>query len=1197
MKRYLLATILLGSQIMLHAQNGYWEEAKGPFGGNVGIVQTNTNVVYAQHEYSIHRSDDYGEHWERIYVTEVDSTDYGQEELIIGASGTFYKIVAYFDGSSSIVRNLFTSADEGQTWALKNDTLQAYRIFETPSGALIGLDPLNNRIFKSNNGGSSWQLVYSSFQLTVLYSGNIHQTPNGKILLSPNLGDEFLYSDNNGTTWLEGTTPFFYSNSNLAASGTMLAINRLGPDQSDLYRSADLGNTWDTISFNLGPNGNLNNIVNLNNGDILLSSTSNLFVSSDDGISWNPLPLNAEQASSFSVNYPLPNGDILGIEREALVRSSDGGNTWSFSAFGMHNATVKALNIPSQNIQFAVTNSGLWQTTDDGENWERILADTSTSFLYSEHPLAVINTDSFAVKMGKNIWASLDGGQSFGNITPVGGLSKGNIFAAPTGQVFCTGVDGVMKMSSLGAAWSLVMPDLTIVDIEEHPSGHFYAMTTPNDFSSQAQTLWRSQDGGQTWGVVNTLAIPSDFRMDLSASITGALYVTGYFDHSMKVAISEDEAQSWVYKVIPDNYTLGEITINDRGQIFTESLDPLTRMLASADDGDSWYYLPSYLFNPYPSFLNPVLSPDGHLYSIFSNGLLLRTKTSTEEGAYIRGQVTRDADLDCSTHDAQEPLKNWGVELKGENTYYNATNENGRYTFFVDTGYYAIKTIVPQKIWWSLCDTVQEIDATALFDSDTANFVALPLANCPLMTVNVAIPQLRRCFDNQIFIEYCNSGTELADSARVDVILDPYLAFVSSAQPHEILGGNAIRFFVGDVPSGDCGQFSMTVHVDCDSTVIGQTHCITAHGFPDTLCVPVPSWSGANIEASIACQDSVLQVKLQNTGTAPSQLLDYIIIEDDVVLFSGEKNYAPGESFTMDYPANGSTWRVESNQEPGHPFSYLALAFTEGCGGFNSLGFINQFPVNGIQPSWHRMCVENIGSYDPNDKQGFPTGTGSEHDIRPGQTIDYLIRFQNTGTDTAFTVVIRDTLTTFLDPLSIRPGASSHLYTWDLSGQGVITFTFNNIMLPDSNVNEATSHGFIQFNISPRSDTPLGSSIENEAAIYFDFNAPIFTNTTWHTIEKSPLKSELFPEPKSPVGGLDIWPNPFTESTRIQLDPKVTGMNTLKLWDGQGNMVFQKTCSGAVINLYLPQLPAGFYWAEMRDKKGILVGQGKIVKQ
>ena len=81
------------------------------------------------------------------------------------------------------------------------------------------------------------------------------------------------------------------------------------------------------------------------------------------------------------------------------------------------------------------------------------------------------------------------------------------------------------------------------------------------------------------------------------------------------------------------------------------------------------------------------------------------------------------------------------------------------------------------------------------------------------------------------------------------------------------------------------------------------------------------------------------------------------------------------------------------------------------------------------------------------------------------------------------------------------------------------------------------------------------------------------------------------------MGWLNIWPNPFIESTRIQLDPKVAGVNTLKLLDVQGNLVFQKTCSGANIPLNLPQLPAGLYWAEVRDKKGNLVGQGKILKQ
>ncbi len=317
----------------------------------------------------------------------------------------------------------------------------------------------------------------------------------------------------------------------------------------------------------------------------------------------------------------------------------------------------------------------------------------------------------------------------------------------------------------------------------------------------------------------------------------------------------------------------------------------------------------------------------------------------------------------------------------------------------------------------------------------------------------------------------------------------------------------------------------MAISIDglanCDSTILGQTHCVTAHAFPDTLCTTITNWSGANIEASVTCQDTMLQFNLKNTGNAHSQTLDYIIIEDEVVLMTGQKDYDIAEDVILNFPANGSTWRIESAQEPGHPFSTLALAFAEGCGGFSSLGFINLFPVNGFKPSLHRSCAENIGSFDPNDKQGFPTGVGDDHNIRPGQAIDYLIRFQNTGTDTAFTVQIQDTLSAFLDPTTIRLGGSSHAFTWNLSGQGVINFTFNNIMLPDSNMNEPLSHGFVQFNISPYSTLPLGSRIENDAAIYFDFNEPVITNTTWQPFKKPrPVPFGRTQKSRSWAGGL-----------------------------------------------------------------------------
>jgi hypothetical protein len=62
-----------------------------------------------------------------------------------------------------------------------------------------------------------------------------------------------------------------------------------------------------------------------------------------------------------------------------------------------------------------------------------------------------------------------------------------------------------------------------------------------------------------------------------------------------------------------------------------------------------------------------------------------------------------------------------------------------------------------------------------------------------------------------------------------------------------------------------------------------------------------------------------------------------------------------------------------------------------------------------------------------------------------------------------------------------------------LGGQGVLRFIFNNIQLPDSNVNEPASHGLVQFRIRPRSPLVPGTLIENIANIYFDFNPPVIT--------------------------------------------------------------------------------------------------------
>ena len=140
------------------------------------------------------------------------------------------------------------------------------------------------------------------------------------------------------------------------------------------------------------------------------------------------------------------------------------------------------------------------------------------------------------------------------------------------------------------------------------------------------------------------------------------------------------------------------------------------------------------------------------------------------------------------------------------------------------------------------------------------------------------------------------------------------------------------------------------------------------------------------------------------------------------------------------------------------------------------------------------------GSYDPNDKQATPQLSPSQ--VANGEYIDYTIRFQNTGTDTAFTVVISDTLSSDLQKGTLEMIASSHNCKTTVK-DNVIFFEFLDILLPDSNVNEPMSHGFVSFKIQPQPTVAINTTIPNKAAIYFDYNTPVITNTAT-TIIKIP---------------------------------------------------------------------------------------------
>ena len=134
-------------------------------------------------------------------------------------------------------------------------------------------------------------------------------------------------------------------------------------------------------------------------------------------------------------------------------------------------------------------------------------------------------------------------------------------------------------------------------------------------------------------------------------------------------------------------------------------------------------------------------------------------------------------------------------------------------------------------------------------------------------------------------------------------------------------------------------------------------------------------------------------------------------------------------------------------------------------------------------------------SIDPNDKSETHLGKLSAQQLTDGEYLTYVIRFQNTGNDTAFRVTVRDTLDNKLDWNSIQMIGSSHPYTMIVKNGNYMEWKFDPIYLPDSNINEPGSHGYLAFRIKAKSNIVAGDIIKNNAAIYFDFNTPVATNT------------------------------------------------------------------------------------------------------
>jgi uncharacterized repeat protein (TIGR01451 family) len=1178
---------------LLTAQNGFWETVSGPPGGEATqMFEHPDGTLFAElGDFSVYRSQDGGSTWTQIAEPRENRYVY------FGAAGALFRR----DAGEVIQANfktydMYLSNDQGNTWIKILDDKPIYSITQVSANKYFGISYLgvggyHSTLYQSDDVGINW----TDLPIYVITEGDapeIFSTSNEGLFVSNPFGHD-LYSVDNGVNWTEYINSDIYFNHVenypiLTANKSWLLSNieyRIILSPTGELTIIDANN--DGITQLLIQGDTKTNLLMADNRLIIAEKGIN-YESSDNGLTWQPNNENLE-VIKYPLRKPSSQGTLFGNSNGFTFVKQNSTTNWKHCLFPSTKGIISQLEGLNSDTLFIKNSSGFWKTKDAGLHWENKIPYEVSLLKNENHGKLIQSGNLIFLTYNKKMYRSEDAGETFIELTiPNNGL-KNNSFCAysqTTNHLFANSEEGIIRSNNKGETWETI-------NVAFDVSGKLYAVLEGNLVGNSGITAFTSTNSGIDW-----ISIPNSAWLEFENVYAGKNSDIVYIAYGQNQMISSsDNGFSWAQNLAfaDDNYLYPKIGLDNEGSVFFS----YNRAIYVKNDLNG-------LKIPLPNFptlfykINTLFVPDDEkiyveIRQFDGNPTIYRSNYTSSNFPQLTGKLSKVISNDCSNLQTVSPIANWVVKAQGTQfTNYARTDENGDYKMYIFPETIEISVEPGISPLWSVCNNNTTINASG--NLTTHDIYASTLGDCAFMQVDVFISRLERCFNNFVVVSYCNYGNITAENPWIDLQLDPNLSITSSQNPYTNLGNNLYRFDLGNVPAETCGSFDFQVYVSCDSTQIGQTHCIEAHAYPDSVCVDLPSWNGANLIADATCLgDTTVRFTLTNNGTGIANGLDYVVIEDDIVIKLGNGNLNPNETLTVDCPANSKYMRIEATQVTGHPFSLAVAAWVEGCPDISQFNWVNQYFLDDGWPSKDVECLPNVGSFDPNDKTGYPLGYSSAHFINANTDLEYVIRFQNTGTAPAHKVVIRDTLSKLLDASQLRIGTASHAYTWDITGEGYLEFTFDDINLPDSMSDEAGSHGYISFKIVQQPYLPDGTILNNQASIYFDFNAPIVTNKTEHQVKYNFLTVSLENPTTKSGKTAKVYPNPTHDEATFYFPEMNDCENQFILTDLQGKVVRNEAFCGEYFYFKRNELGNGVYFLKVMDVDKKELWRGKLV--
>lgn len=247
-------------------------------------------------------------------------------------------------------------------------------------------------------------------------------------------------------------------------------------------------------------------------------------------------------------------------------------------------------------------------------------------------------------------------------------------------------------------------------------------------------------------------------------------------------------------------------------------------------------------------------------------------------------------------------------------------------------------------------------------------------------------------------------------------------------------------------------------------------------------------------------------------------------------------------------------------------------------------------PVTGdINPTDNIITkVDTVrASYDPNDIAVSPQGF-----IPAASTLlQYTIRFENTGNDTAHNVYVMDTLSDYVDINTMKmvsASANMYVYHFTAGGHNIVKFDFPNIKLLDSS-KKGFNDGIFVYTINTIGGLAPGTIIPNRAGIYFDANEVVMTNTAINIIETPPTVDV------NSLSNLNaaIYPNPATDI--LTIESGMGAFSSYSISNSIGQVLIKSSMNSAHTKVNVKALPPALYYITLSGASGNTIK--KFVKE